>query len=268
MSVAEPPSTDRATILDMTFLIRALPAAVLSLVVAACGQDSPTPAPTTASPTVVATSEVTTRASASPSETASPTGDADTPAGWQRITVAEQGFSIAVPAEWEELSPDVIDDSGVMEQMLEANPEAAVALEQAQVAIERGQIALFAFDTAEPAETGFATNLNVINVGPVEGTAEQAADEVAESIRQQIPIIGDVETSTTSLPAGDAAVLGYEWQVDDGQGTVTTVAVSQYAIIADGGTGFILSMSAASDAAGAYEDVFRQIAESFREEQG
>ncbi|MBW3613650.1 MAG: cytochrome bc complex cytochrome b subunit, partial [Chloroflexi bacterium] len=32
-----------------------------------------------------------------------------------------------------------------MEQMLEANPDAAVALEQAQVAIERGQIALFAF---------------------------------------------------------------------------------------------------------------------------
>lgn len=250
-------------------MTRTLPALLLALVLAACGGESPTPTPTVSdaptSPTPTATSDAT--ESASPSADASPAGDAATPDGWQRITVAEQGFSLAVPPEWEELSPDVIGDSGVMDQMREANPDAASALEQAEAAIASGQIALFAFDTSdEGTESGFATNLNAINVGPVEGTAEDAAAEMAEAIRQQIPITGDVETDTASLPAGDAAVVHYEWQVDDGEGTVTTVTVAQYAIIADSGTGFILSMSAGSDSAGRYEETFRQIAESFREE--
>lgn len=246
---------------------RILPAFVLGFVLAACGQDAPTPTPTPATTSLSPSPTLGETASPSPTVAESPSPGADAPEGWRRIGVAEQGFSIAVPEEWEELSPDVISDSGVMEQMLEANPDAAVALEHAQVAIESGQIALFAFDTSG-AETGFATNLNVINVGDdVQGsTAEQAAEEIAEAIRQEIPIVGEVETETTTLPAGEAAVLNYEWQVDDGQGTVTTVTVSQYAIIADSGTGFILSMSAASDTVEAYRETFREIAESFREE--
>lgn len=253
----------------MTSLTRTLPALLLALVLAACGQDTPTPTPTISeapiSPSPATTSEAT--ESASPSPETTPSGDTGAPEGWQRITVAEQGFSLAVPPEWEELSPDIIGDSGVMDQMMEANPDAAAALEQAQAAIASGQIALFAFDTSdEGIESGFATNLNAINVGPVEGTAEDAAAEVAEAIRQQIPVTGEVETATTSLPAGDAAVVHYEWEVDDGAGTVTTVTVAQYAIIADSGTGFILSMSAGSESAARYEETFRQIAESFREE--
>lgn len=253
----------------MTFSRRSVPALVLTLglVLAACGEESPSPTPDTAptgAPTTPPGTDAT--ASASPSPDGTPTADAGTPEGWQRITVAEQGFSLAVPPDWEELSPDVIGDSGVMEQMMEANPDAAAALEQAQAAIAGGQIALFAFDTGdEGIESGFATNLNAINVGPVEGTAEEAADEVAEAIRQQIPITGEVETETASLAAGEAAVVHYEWEVDDGAGTVTTVTVAQYAIIGDSGTGFILSMSTGSATAARYEEIFRQIAESFRE---
>ena len=255
----------------MTFTPRSVPALVLtlSLVLAACGEESPSPTATEAAPAGTPTASPATDAteSASPSPDATTTADAGTPEGWQRVTVAEQGFSLALPQDWEELSPEVIGDSGVMEQMMEANPDAAAALEQAQAAIASGQIALFAFDTSdEGIESGFATNLNAINVGPVEGTAEEAADEVAEAIRQQIPITGEVETGTASLPAGEAAVVHYEWEVDDGEGTVTTVTVAQYAIIGDSGTGFILSMSAGSDSAERYDEVFRQIAESFREE--
>jgi hypothetical protein len=246
-----------------------LPTLVLGLVLAACGQDAPTPSPgatdvaTTPSPTAAPRT-----GSPSPSAEGSPTAGGDAPDGWRRVAVAEQGFSLAVPGEWQELSPELLGESGVMEQMREANPNAAEALDQAAAAIEGGQIALFAFDpSGTSTESGFATNLNAINVGPVEGSAEDAADEVAGAIRQQIPIIGDVETETVSLPAGDAALVRYEWEVDDGEGTVTTVTVRQYAIIADGGTGFILSMSAASEAIKGYEETFRQIAESFREEE-
>jgi tetrahydromethanopterin S-methyltransferase subunit B len=90
---------------------------------------------------------------------------------------------------------------------------------------------------------------------------------VAEAIAQQVPVVGDVETSTVTLPAGEAARIVYEWPIEDADGETTLVTVTQYAILADlSGNGFILSMSAASDRLAEYEDVFRQIAESFAEE--
>lgn len=239
--------------------------ASLAFALVACGQDSATPSPTLATPTATPTAEPT--PTLSPSPTVSPTADAQAPEGWRRITVAERGFSLAVPDEWEELSPDVIADSDLMDRLVEENPDAAAALEQAQAAIASGQIALFVFDTTdEGVRSGFATNLNAINVGPVEGTADEVADEIGEAIQQQIPITGEVQTDTVTLPAGDAARARYEWAIADDAGDATNVTVTQYAIIGDSGTGFIVSMSAASEAVDEYRDVFRQIAESFREE--
>jgi hypothetical protein len=257
----------------MTITNRLTIAIALAVVLAACGQADPSPAATgvaaddptqTASPTEAEGPT----AAASPAADASPASDARTPEGWTRVVVADRGFSLAIPEAWEQLSADAFPDADSMQEMLEANPEAAVAIEQGQAALAGGQIALFAFDTTEEnLESGFATNLNAIDVGPVEGTAEEAAEEIAGAIEQQIPVTGEVETSTVSLPAGDAALVRYEWEIDDGQGTTTSVTVTQYAIIGDAsGNGFILSMSAATDQLDEYEDVFRQIAESFAEE--
>jgi hypothetical protein len=251
----------------MNTLRRTIPALALGLVVVACGQDAPTPtaSPDDATPTPSSTATASASASPSPDQTTTP--GAGAPAGWRRIGVAEQGFSLAVPDGWQELSPALLADSGAMDDLREANPDAVGALEQAQAAIEQGDIALFAFDTDdERLASGFASNLNAINVGPVDGSAEEAATEVAEAIRQQIPITGEVETETAVLPAGDAAVLRYEWEITDADGAARSVSVAQYAIIGRSGSGFILSMSAASDAFAEYEPVFVQIAESFREE--
>lgn len=246
---------------------RIIPAVVLSAVLVACGSDAPSPAEVT-TPVVPTPSPSATQP---PTDAGSPTADgtpgATTPDGWQRILVADQGFSLAIPDDWEQLSPDVIGDSGVMEDMLEANPEAAAAIQQGQAAIASGEIAFFAFDASdESVQSGFATNINAINVGPVQGTAEDAARDVAAAITQQIPVLGEVETTTVSLPAGDAALVRYEWEITDGEASSVAVTVHQYAIIAGATeTGFILSMSAASDVVDRYDDVFRQIAESFVE---
>lgn len=246
---------------------RTIPALALGLVLVACGQDAPTPSPTIADGTPTASPAVTASATASPSPDGTGEADADAPAGWRRISVADQGFSLAVPEGWQELSPDMIADSGVMDGVLEANPDAAGALEQAQAAIEQGSIALFAFDADEERlASGFASNLNAMNVGPVGDSAEEAAQAMADSVRQQIPITGDVETETTSLPAGEAAVLSYEWEFAGADEAARQVRVRQYAIIGGSGDGFILSMSATSDTYAEYEDVFVQIAESFRED--
>ena len=251
----------------MTTLRRSIPALALGLFLAACGQDAPTPTPTVADVTPTASPSPADSGSSSPSPAVSPDAGADAPAGWHRVAVEEQGFSLAVPDGWQELSPELIADTGLLDEVRERNPDAAGALEQAQAAIEQGSIAIFAFDTdQEQLASGFASNLNAINVGVVAGSAEEAAAEVADAVRQQVPITGDVETETTSLPAGDAAVLTYEWEVTGTDGDPRPVRVMQYAIIGDSGSGFILSMSAAADSFADYEDDFVQIAESVREE--
>ena len=85
---------------------------------------------------------------------------------------------------------------------------------------------------------------------------------MAEAISAQVPVNGEVETDTATLPAGEAGIVRYEWTVSAADGSSTDVAVTQYAVLADG-TGYILSFSAASDTIDDYRPLFEQIAESF-----
>lgn len=245
-------------------------AALVVTVLAACASDVPSPSPTAAEPTAVPTATPEPTTTASPTPTATPdaaTPDAATPAGWRRIAVTERGFSVAAPEGWEEISPDVLTGSGTMERMLEANPEAEGAVEQAITLIERGEIALFLFDAGETwGSTGFATNVNVVNIGPIAGTAEEVAEEIAGAITAGLPVIGEVATETVTLPAGEAARIAYAWEVADAAADGIQVDVVQYAILGRSGAGFIVSMSAAAPVADRYDDTFRQMAESFRED--
>ena len=198
----------------------------------------------------------------SPGASASAGGD-DLPAGWERVEVSDEGFSIALPNDWDELSAEDLGESGIFDELESANPEAADVLAQAQQAIESGQIALFAFD-GEPddPDSTFAANVNVISAGEVDGTAQEAADEMAEGIRAQVPVNGEVEAETVTLPAGDAGVVRYEWSISGGDGSSTDVSVTQYAVLADG-DGYILSFSAATDTMTEYGPLFEQLAETF-----
>lgn len=252
-----------------TMTTRPLAALALGAALVACGGGTDSTSPSAdaadASEAPMASAQASADAGASGAPAASGGSDATTPDGWQRLAVAEHGFSIAVPAEWTTLSAEDLGESGVFEELIEANPDAAAALEQAQQAIESGQIGLAAFDTQ--ATGTFATNVNVINVGPVTETADEAAEQIAAGIEQQVPVNGEIETSTTTLPAGDAAIIEHEWTVADNAGGEVDVHVVQYAIIGEE-AGYVLSMSAAADEFADYEDTFRQIAESFVEEPG
>lgn len=198
---------------------------------------------------------------------AAPSEPADgAPEGFERIVVADAGFSLALPDGWETISAEELSETGVMDELMEANPDAQGPLEQARAALENDQIALFAFDAREESiSSGFAANVNAIDVGPVEGTAEDAGEEIVAAIEDQVPVNGEVSSETVTLPAGEAALIRYEWSVANASGETVDVSVTQYAILAEGG-GFVLSMSAATDTLDQYEETFRQIAESFSEE--
>ena len=247
---------------------------IAGLLLAACGESATSEAPTmvasapatSVSPSVSADESAVPSAdepSTAASAAASAAPDAELPDGWRLIAGPDLGFSIGVPESWDELSAESLTEGGVFDEMIETNPDAAVALEQARAAIESGQIGLFAFDSQD-AGTGFATNLNVIEIGPVSESPAEAAEQIATAIEASVPIIGEVSTETTNLPAGEAAVITYEWEVADASGAATEVTVNQYAIITDAGNGYVVSFSAASDGLAEDEGTFREIVETFR----
>ena len=183
--------------------------------------------------------------------------------GLTQVEVAGEGFSIGIPVGWTELSAADLEEAGGFGDVGSANPGVANALSQAQAAIESGQLALFAADV-EPQDPSspFVARINVINGGPTGELPADAAEQMAAGVRAQIPVNGDIQTGSASLPAGDAAVLRYESSAVGEDGSSTDVAVSQYALVANG-NGYIITFSAPAGAMAEYGPVFDQVVQSF-----
>ena len=225
----------------------------LAVILAACS-NNPSPTP------FVAPSEA--PAVASPTSEAPST---DAPAGWTRVE--GEGFSMTLPEGWRAMAPSDINDSGIFEQLREANPNAAGAIDQAEAALASGQISFFAFDPGErTAQTGFATNVNVIALEDVGGTSvEEATEELAGGIEQVTPR-ERIETSTITLPGGEAGVVRYVWTLELPNGGSTELAGTQY-IIFDGDRAFVITLTGIEEFAAEDAPRWDQVAESFRVEE-
>lgn len=234
----------------------AAPLAIITFAAACSGaaEASPTATAGTASPTPAASA--TNRVAPSPRTVGLPDG-------WSRVQ--GDGFSIGLPDSWESLSAADIANSGVIDQMREDNPDAAAAIDQAEAAMRSGQVQLFAFDPGpRTVDSGFATNVNVIRIGdtgdePIADLAEQAA----AGVQLQVPIDGEIETETTTLPAGEAAVLTYRWTLNAPSGQAFDIAVTQYLIVTDGDA-YIVTFSGLNDFAADDGASWEAMAASFR----
>lgn len=211
--------------------------AVIALVLAGCGGGSSSRAGATtaatnqASPTLAPTATL-------PSPTPNTVGLAD---GWQRVR--GDGFSIDLPSSWAPVAATDIADSNVMDALRESNPAAGPVIDSAEAAMRAGQIQLFAFDPGpRTMRSGFATNVNLIHVGDIGGDLESLLDEMERSVSTQVPVNGRIRTSTTTLPAGPAAVLRYEWTVRMPAAGAVDLAVTQYVVTTDG-NGYIITLT-------------------------
>lgn len=236
----------------------AAPLAVVTLVAGCSGAGEASPTATA----LTATASPTAEASATLQITPSP-NSVGLPDGWSRVP--GDGFSIGLPDTWESLTASDIADSGVLDQMREDNPDAAAAIDQAESAMRSGQVQLFAFDPGpRTSETGFATNVNVIRVGDTDGEPiEDLADQIAAGVQLQIPVEGEIETSTTTLPAGEAAVLTYRWNLNAPGDQTFDVAVTQYLIVTDGDA-YIVTFSGLGEAVDDDRATWETMAASFR----
>jgi hypothetical protein len=236
-------------------------AAPLAVVTFAAGCSGAAEASPTAT-VIESTASPTPEASATLQVTSSP-NSVGLPDGWSRVQ--GDGFSIGLPDTWESLSAADIADSGVLDQMREDNPAAAAAIDQAEAAMRSGQVQLFAFDPGpRTVDSGFATNVNVIHVGDTGGEAiADLADQIAAGVQLQIPIEGEIQSDTTTLPAGEAAVLTYRWTLNAPGGQTFDVAVTQYLIVTDGDA-YIVTFSGLQEAADDDRAGWEAMAASFR----
>jgi len=233
-----------------------LAAALAAVLLVACssgGDASPTAStlPSEAAPSV---------ASPSASEAAS----ASIPEGWELVAVEDAGFAVALPEEWLSVSAADVAATGVFEQMAEDNPEAAAVMAQARQAIQSGQMSFMAFETGQrTVETGFAANMNVVRViDDGSSTIEEIAAQMELALPLQIPGLEVVETDTTVLPGGEAAIVKSRWTVEGAQGA-TALSLTQYAILTGDGEAHILSFTAPEEHAADYAETWASIAESF-----
>jgi hypothetical protein len=240
--------------------MRSIPAVVgMAVLLAACGAsatESALVAGASAEPTAVATTSM----PAAPSESGS------LPDGWQLVTVEDEGFALSVPKGWITASVQDLADTGLLEQLADANPEAGAALEQARQAIASAQMSFLALETGQrTVETGFAANLNVVFAAdPGSFTPEQVAKQMAFALPLQIPGLKVLRTDTTVLPAGDAAVVEATWKLSQG-GQEIALRLTQYLVLV-GDHAYILSFTAPGRNADLYRDTWPAIAESFRVE--
>lgn len=236
----------------------------LSLILGGCGGGTPAAKATS---TPGASASATTMSAASESPTASTaTPAADLPDGWRRITLAEKGFSLAVPAAWVDMSLGNLSDG--MNAIAGANPQIANIWNETRSAIENGKIALFAFDDRpEVATAAFRSNVNVISPSgaPPGNDTEALARQLAAEIKGQLPVVGEVQSDTTVVPAGKAAVIRYHWNLNLPGSGETPISVTQYLVVGER-RAFIVSLTSTVAQAGEYEPIFGQIIESLREE--
>jgi hypothetical protein len=235
----------------------------LSVILGGCGGGTPA-AKATSTPGASATTM--SAASESPTSASTATPAADLPDGWRRITLAEKGFSLAVPAAWVDMSLGNLTDG--MDAIAGANPQVANIWNETRSAIENGKIALFAFDDRpEVATAVFRSNVNVISPSgaPPGNDTEALARQLAVEIKGQLPVVGEVQSDTTLVPAGKAAVIRYHWNLNLPGSGETPISVTQYLVVGER-RAFIVSLTSTVAQAGEYEPIFGQIIESLREE--
>jgi hypothetical protein len=193
---------------------------LLPILLAACGaQATPKPAE---SPTLPLTA--TTFPTASPTESGTPYW---VPEGFQLYTVAQDGFSIAMPAGWTVIQPSPENNSALLDAIAKAAPDSSTAqLDQMRAALATPSLRLLGADVASLSTRRFSTASVHIEIG-ASLTAEQAMTTMFNAAKAQR--FERVEEHLVILRPGKAARVEY----DIPNSLVTSSAAGEAAHVAE-----------------------------------
>ena len=183
------------------------------------------------------------------------------PAGWKAYT-ADEGFSLGLPAAWQELPPGRVDSA--LDELRGDNPELAELIEGQLAGSLSSLVKFFAFDAESPTlEQEFATNANVVVEPLPEGVDFDEYLQANLTQLRQVPGVSVTPADPSlNLPGGRAALIKSRFSLNTPAGP-RQIDVTQYLFL-KGRRGFILSLTTTPEHEGTYASVFEQIARTFR----
>ena len=209
-----------------------IPAVLVALLLAACGASAGT----------------------APKPTPSPSLES----GWKLYSVTAEGFTIALPANWDKVDLNV--EAADAAAAFKDNPEFVKFIQGLQL---NKYVKFFGVDH-QTISSDFATNVNVIAVSlPASMTTldQVVTAELATYKRLQI----SPTQQRIHLSGGDAEQLDYNLTPNTASGAKVLTAVKQYILVRLGAnpTEFVISLTTKADQASSYEVTFGKIANAF-----
>jgi hypothetical protein len=214
-----------------------VPGVVVALLLAACGASTGT----TAKP--------------SPTPTPSPSLES----GWKVYSVAAEGFTIAVPSNWDKVDLNL--SASEVAAAFKDNPAFVTFIQQLQV---NKYIKFFGVDR-QTLGGDFATNVNVVTV-PLPNSVTSLDQVVTAELSTYKKLQITPTQQRVHLSAGEAEQLDYSLTPNTASGAKVLTAVKQYILVRLGShpTEFVVTLTTKADQASSYDVTFGKIANAFR----
>jgi hypothetical protein len=182
----------------------------------------------------------------------------NTPAGFTVRLVRDQGFSIALPKDWESIAAHEALNSEAMQKFRRANPEVNAELQA--LAQPNSPIKLLAI--GPEGEGGFLTNLNVLVTPiPADITYEQwSSSELAQL--KKVPTIKGMTQEEIALPAGRGLHVSYRATFNR-QGGRFTAFIDQY-LVKKGSSLYVVTFTTTPRLRARLSPTFSKAARTFR----
>jgi hypothetical protein len=210
-----------------------VPAALVVLLVAACGASAGTAAKSTAAPSLEP--------------------------GWKLYSVSAEGFAIALPSNWEKVDLNLT--SADAAAAFKDNPAFVKFLQGIQL---NKYIKFFGVDKQTVA-SDFATNVNVVGV-----SLPDSVTTLDQVVAAELATYKRLQVSTTHqrvhLSAGAAEQVDYTLTPNTASGGQVLTAIKQYILLRVGAhpTEFVVTLTTKADQAASYDVTFGKIANAFR----
>jgi hypothetical protein len=210
-----------------------VPAALVVLLLAACGASAGTAAKSTAAPSLEP--------------------------GWKLYSVSAEGFAIALPPNWEKVDLNLT--SADAAAAFKDNPAFVKFLQGIQL---NKYIKFFGVDKQTVA-SDFATNVNVVGV-----SLPDSVTTLDQVVAAELATYKRLQVSTTHqrvhLSAGDAEQVDYTLTPTTASGGQVLTAIKQYILLRLGAhpTEFVVTLTTKVDQASSYDVAFGKIANAFR----
>jgi hypothetical protein len=182
--------------------------------------------------------------------------------GWPLYEVPDEGFAIALPADWVGMQANPQSFDGMIRQMAANNPGLANYADTMRQQVKAG-IKFFGLDK-EAAATGRGTNAVVMRLGLPSGmTLKDIVDLNVEQMKGAFKMVGPLNRERKTTRDGECERLVFTVQINGPAGQAAAVTQTQYYYVSKTDY-YVVGVTTAPENAGPLAGTVTGICESFR----